>query len=333
MGDADSAGSADNVLMTFTSTIPKSAWGPSDQALQVAIAISGVSKSFGDVQAVSELTLDIKQGETVALLGPNGAGKSTAIAIVLGMLNPDLGTVRLFGETPQRAGAVGRIGAVLQDGGLMPGVRIRELLTMLSGLFPTPLPVDQVLQMTELSELGQRRIDRLSGGQLQRVRVAGALIGDPQLLVLDEPTSAMDVETRRSFWQTMNAEAARGRTIIFSTHHLEEADAFARRVIVLSNGRLVADGTPAVIKRSIGHTTIRFTSTAPSVPKLRALASVVGAMVTGSNATIRTTDAERTLRALLDIETGIANIEVTAATLEEAFIAITHTPNEQGDCK
>jgi ABC-2 type transport system ATP-binding protein len=223
-----------------------------------AITFAGVSKSYDTVRAVESLDLEIGSGQAVALLGPNGAGKSTSIGMLLGLVRPSAGTVSVFGETPDAAVRGGRIGATLQDGALVAGLTVRELVEFVRGLYPDPMPLEEILALANLTALAKRRADRLSGGQAQRVRFALAAAGAPRLLVLDEPTSAMDVESRRSFWASMRAYAAGGRTILFATHYLEEADENADRIIVMARGRIVADGTAEEIKAAAGGRTILF---------------------------------------------------------------------------
>ncbi len=286
-------------------------------------SLTNIEKAFGDVRAVDGLTLSVQPGETVALLGPNGAGKTTAISLLLGLLTPDRGSARLFGGPPTDAVAAGRVGAMLQDGGLMPGVLVGELLAMLAGLYPAPIPVAEAVTIAQLEGLERRRVDRLSGGQSQRLRLAAALIGDPDLLILDEPTAAMDVEARRSFWQAMRVEAARGRTILFSTHYLEEADACSDRVVVIGAGTLLADGTPEAIKASIGLRVLRCTLTDPDRAELADLPGVAAVNVRHHRVEIRSRDSDSTLRALLSAWPDVADIEIAGAGLEDAFLALT----------
>jgi len=217
-----------------------------------AIEIHDLHRSFGTVRAVDGLDLTIGKGESVAVLGPNGAGKSTTIAMLLGLLAPDAGSVAVWGMPPAEAVARGHIAAMLQEGGLMPGVTVAELVGFVRGLYPDPLPLDRVLEAAGPASLAGRRVDKLSGGQTQRVRFALALAGNPSVLVLDEPTSGMDVESRRAFWTSMRAEAAAGRTVLFATHYLEEADDNADHIVVVNGGRIVADGPATEIKAAAG---------------------------------------------------------------------------------
>jgi ABC-2 type transport system ATP-binding protein len=231
------------------------------------IVLSHLSKSYGNVAAVRSIDLTVAPGETVALLGPNGAGKSTTIDMVLGLTRPDSGCVSLFGMSPTEAVAAGVVGGMLQTGSLIQFLRVRELITMVASLYPNPLPVGEVLELTGAAAFADRRAGKLSAGQTQRVRFAIALVANPDLLLLDEPTAALDVEGRRDFWSSMRAVAAQGKTIIFATHYLEEADAFADRIVLLARGQIVADGPATEIKAAVGARTIR--ATLPDVDMAR----------------------------------------------------------------
>ena len=290
----------------------------------VAVRIERISKSFGALPAVNDLTIDIRRGETVALLGPNGAGKTTTISMLLGLVRPDHGRISIFGTDPESAVAAGMVGAMLQDGGLLAGVRIRELLEMLSRQYPAPMAVARACRLAQLEGLENRFVDRLSGGQTQRLRVAVALIGNPELLVLDEPTAAMDVEARRTFWRDIGAQATEGRTILFSTHYLEEADDHCDRVIVIGGGRLLADGTPAAIKSSVAMRAVRF-SLDGRPDGLDRLPGVSSMEVRGRHVELLCSDTDSTLRALLAQRADAHDIEVGGVGLEEAFLALTET--------
>ncbi|MFC4587743.1 ABC transporter ATP-binding protein [Sphaerisporangium corydalis] len=289
-----------------------------------AVTLTELTKSFGTVRAVDGLTLDIPQGQTLALLGPNGAGKSTAIGMLLGLSAPDSGTAEVFGGGPQAAVRAGRVGAMTQEGGLIPRVTVRELVGFVAGCYPAPLPVDQVLATARLTGLAGRRADRLSGGQAQRVRFAMALVGDPGLLVLDEPTAALDVEARREFWEGMHHFAARGTTILFSTHYLDEADDHADRIVMISGGRVVADGTAKEIKRVTALTTVSLTVSGETAWLAR-LPGVSAVEIRGGRARLRSTDSDATVTALAEAR-AIRDLEVSPADLEDAFVALTAAP-------
>jgi ABC-2 type transport system ATP-binding protein len=283
-------------------------------ALAAGLRIRGLTKSYGPVRAVAGLDLDVVAGETVALLGPNGAGKSTTVDLLLGLAAPDAGTVEVFGRAPAAATRAGLVGAMLQTGGLISEVSVRELVELARSLYPRSLPTDRVLELADLTDLAGRRTTALSGGQAQRVRFALALVPDPELLVLDEPTAAMDVAARRRFWATLRSA---GRTVLFATHHLEEADAYADRVVLLAAGRVVADGTAAAVKAVVGGRTVRCTLTGP-VPDVPGVTAVERH---GDALTIRCADSDAVLRALL--ATDARDFEVGGADLESAFLALT----------
>ena len=295
----------------------------SDAAGECAVRVQGVTRRFGPVLAVDNLSLTVEQGRTVALLGPNGAGKTTTISMLLGLSAPDAGSIAIFGSAPGSATAHASVGAMLQDGGMMPGVLVGELLAMVRSLYATPLALHEAVEIAQLGGLEKRRVDRLSGGQSQRLRLAMALIGDPRLLVLDEPTAAMDVETRRGFWHAMEGFTERGRTILFSTHYLEEADLTADRIVMMARGRVVADGTPSAIKDSVGLRVIRFSIATPGIAGIDALPGAVSATAHGSRVELRCKDSDAALRVLLAARPDAYDIEVAGVALEDAFITIT----------
>jgi ABC-2 type transport system ATP-binding protein len=307
----------------------------SPAAARTGIRLDGLVKTFGTpngpVRAVRGVDIAIEPGETVALLGPNGAGKSTTIDMLLGLTEPDAGTVSLFGGTPQDAITSGRVGAMLQTGSLLRNLSVRELIAMMASLYPRPLEVEEVIELCGLQGAAGRRTEKLSGGQAQRVRFACALVSNPELLVLDEPTVAMDVEGRHAFWATMRAFASRGTTIVFATHYLEEADAFADRAVLMARGRVVADGPTTEIKARVGARTIRATLPGVELTALGALPGVVAADRRGAAVTLRCTDSDAAIRALVAAFPGASDIEVSGAGLEEAFLELTAGDGEDDD--
>jgi ABC-2 type transport system ATP-binding protein len=290
---------------------------------QAGIRANGLTKSYGSVQAVRGIDLVIAPGETVALLGPNGAGKTTTIDMIFGLARPDSGTVSVFGASPTEAVKSGLVGGTLQDGSPPDQLRVRELVTLVASYYPHPLGVDDVLRQTGIADLAGRWASKLSSGQAQRVRFAAALVGDPDLLVLDEPTSGIDVEGRREFWQAMRAVAERGKTIVFATQYLEEADANADRIILMARGRIVADGPATEIKAKVGSRTIRATLPGAGVAELRALPGVLSAERHGDAITLSCSDTDAALSALLGSFPGTRDTEVRGASLEEAFLELT----------
>ncbi|MFE1287573.1 ABC transporter ATP-binding protein [Streptomyces sp. NPDC058751] len=296
------------------------------------VRFESVTKSYGNVRAVDGLTLELHPGETVALLGPNGAGKSTTLDLLLGLRNADSGTVRVLGTGPREAIVAGRVGAMLQSGGLMNEVTVGELVGLACDLHPRPYPVSEVLARAGLAQIADRKVDKLSGGQAQRVRFALATAGDSDLIVLDEPTTGMDVSARQAFWATMREQADQGRTVLFATHYLEEADAIADRVLVLHRGRLLADGTAAEIKARAGARRVSFDlEGAIDEAPLRALPFLTSVTVSksgsaaGSGHTVRiqSSDADATVHALYGLGLHPRNLEVAGLGLEQAFVAIT----------
>lgn len=286
------------------------------------MSFTGAVKAFGTVRAVDGVDLEIGRGETVALLGRNGAGKSTTISLLLGLNEPDEGTVALFGGSPEAAVRAGRVGAMLQETRPVPRVTVRELVSFVAGRYPAPLPVADALELAGIADLAGRRVDRLSGGQVQRVRFAMALAGNPDLIVLDEPTAALDVEARRAFWDSMRSYARRGHTVLFSTHYLEEADAHADRILVIDHGRLVADGTGEQLKRAVGGNLVSFDLAGRGTEGLPLLPGVVSVEVRGDRARLRTEDSDATVLALAELG-AIRGLEVVPASLDDAFMALT----------
>jgi ABC-2 type transport system ATP-binding protein len=287
----------------------------------LALEISGLSVRFGDTQAVDGLDLAIPRGATVALLGPNGAGKSSTVNALLGLIRPAAGTIRVLGRSPAAAVRAGSVGAMLQHGGLPSEARVGEVLDLARRSFPTAWPLDDLVATAGIDGLLGRSTDALSGGQRQRVLLALALAGAPPLLLLDEPTSAMDVEGRRAFWTTMRGLADRGHTVVFATHHLDEADAVADRVVVLAGGRLVADGPAAQLKAGFAERTISFTSAGDL--RFDAVPGVSAGARRGDTVVLTTADPEATLRALLADGGRLPDLEVRGASLEEAVLALT----------
>ncbi|MGY1857614.1 ABC transporter ATP-binding protein [Modestobacter sp. SYSU DS0290] len=291
-----------------------------------ALEIEGLTVRYGGAVAVDGLDLRIGAGETVALLGPNGAGKSSIVNAALGLFRPAAGTVRLLGREPGAAVRTGGVGAMLQHGGLPSESRVGEVLALVRRWYADPWPLPDLVATAGIGGLLDRAVDALSGGQRQRVLLALALAGAPPLLLLDEPTSAMDVEGRQAFWTTMRDLAARGHTVVFATHHLDEADAVADRVVVIADGRVVADGTAAAIKSRIAGRSVRFRCPGPR-DGLSGLPGVTGVGGDGDLVELATSDAEATLRALLASRATLPELEVRGASLEQAFLHLITRPD------
>lgn len=302
-----------------------------------AVVFTGAVKTFGragqSVRAVDGIGLTVQRGETVALLGRNGAGKSTAISLLLGLNEPDDGSVRVLDRSPEQAVRAGLVGAMLQDGRPIQRVTVRELIAFVASTYPRPMPIVEALELAGVAQYANRRIDKLSGGQIQRVRFAVALAGNPELIVLDEPTAALDVDGRRAFWDSMRAYARRGNTVIFSTHYLEEADENADRIVVIDRGRIVADGSGESIKGSAGHHLVSF-DLAGGPPSLDLLPGVAVVEVTGDRALLHTDDSDATVVELARLGL-IRGLQVSPATLEAAFLSLTSTaaPESRTDRK
>jgi ABC-2 type transport system ATP-binding protein len=298
----------------------------------IGVELRGAAKTYRNagtvVHAVRGIDVSIERGETVALLGPNGAGKSTTIDMVLGLISPDSGAVSLLGGPPKEAVARGMVGTMLQSGALIRDVTPRELIAMMAALHPHPLDVDEALKLAGITEVAGRRTQKLSGGQAQRVRFALALVPDPPVLILDEPTVGMDVEARRAFWLSVRAFAARGKTIIFATHYLEEADAYADRAVLMAHGRIVADGPTSEIRARVGTRTIRATLPDADLTALAALPGVTTADRRGEAIVLICTDSDAAIRALVETYPDARDMEIASAGLEDAFIKLTGDRDE-----
>lgn len=296
-----------------------------------AISLRGLTKHYGSVRALDGLDLEIRPGEIVALLGPNGAGKSTAMEMMVGLASPDDGTVSILGTDPSTATRTGLIGTMLQAGALLPDQTVRSMLRMLHSLQAHPMPLSEVIVQADIEDLVKRKMGALSGGQAQRVRFAIALLGDPQVLLLDEPTVGMDVGARHAFWRQMRAVAATGRTVVFATHHLDEAEREAARVIVMDRGRVVADGTGTEISAIVAGRVITLQGASPE--QIAALPGVQGAAPDETDPRrVRAvcSDSDAALAALFTgpLATAVHEVLVSAPSLEEAFLRITDHEGE-----
>ncbi|HTZ45820.1 MAG TPA: ABC transporter ATP-binding protein [Jatrophihabitans sp.] len=269
------------------------------------------------------ISLDIPTGQTVALLGPNGAGKSTTIDLLLGLATPDAGTVTLCGTTPVRATRAGLVGAMLQTGDLLRQLTVYELVDLAGTLYPAPRPTREALDLAGIAHLAGRKTHKLSGGQTQGVRFATAIVSNPALLVLDEPTVAMDVEVRRAFWQSVRALAAAGTTVVFATHYLDEADAHADRIVLMADGRIVADGATTEIKAVAGTRQVRATLPGASAAELGALPGVDEASIRGDAVTLTCHDSDAAARALFARYPAARDLDIAGISLEQAFLHLT----------
>lgn len=289
-----------------------------------AVELQNVSKNYRDVRALKNINLTVKQGEVVAVLGPNGAGKSTSIALMLGMRRPSGGNVTLFGENPRLANHRKRIGVMLQESGVPETLKVHELIELFGRFHDNPMFTQEAIKMAGLQEQANVRLSRLSGGQKQRVFFALALVGNPDILFLDEPTTGLDIEARRTFWDQINHQVAQGKTIVLTTHNLEEADALAKRIIVINQGEIIADGTPDEIKGHVGGKQVRFRSSNRTIEELNALVSPQSFYLIGNKFEILTKAPEALLATLFRQEVEISDLEVIGAGLEEAFLSLTN---------
>jgi ABC-2 type transport system ATP-binding protein len=317
----------------MTLSAPSTASVTTARGTAPAVSLRGLTKRFGSVTAVDGLDLTIEPGEIVAFLGPNGAGKTTTIDMVLGLSRPDAGSVEVYGRAPRTAVAHGLVAAVMQTGGLLKELTVRETVELTAALFAHTRPVDEVLARAGITEIADRRVGKCSGGQQQRLRFAMALLPEPELLILDEPTTGMDVEGRREFWSAIRADAERGRTVLFATHYLEEADAYADRVVLVSRGTVVADGTSAEIRALSSGRRISATwegiGTAEAVA-LRSLPGVEDVELRGDTVLLTAGDSDAVARHLLT-STPAHDLQITSRGLEDAFLALTGPTAQTGD--
>lgn len=292
-----------------------------EQDLAAAASLTDVSKSLGGKPVLDRLSLSVRAGEVTALLGPNGAGKSTTVGLLIGRLRPDAGEVELYGLKPERPAARARLGVILQAAGLPDVMTVAEMVTLQSGYYRDPRPTGETLALAGLEDLAHRRCGTLSGGQARRVQYALAICGRPDLLVLDEPTAAMDRTSARALWSTVREAAADGAAVLMTTHDLGEADALADRVVVMDAGRIVADDTPAAIRAQAGGAVVRCRS-AITTARAASLPGVRQATSDGAELRLVTTDTTATVRRLLDADAGLADLHIHDATLEDAITTL-----------
>jgi len=298
------------------------ALAPAPATASAVATLESVAKRYGKTEALRGLDLTLRRGEVVALLGPNGAGKTTAVRLLLGLIAPDQGLVRVLGRDPRTADARTRIGAMLQVARVPEALLVREHLALFRSYYPRPLPTAEVVRLAGLEGIENRRFGELSGGQRQRVLFGLALCGDPDLVFLDEPTVAMDLQSRRRLWDEVRSLAAAGKSVLLTTHYLEEADALAHRVVVIDRGRVLCEGTPAEIKHGVSGRRIRCV-TRLDADYLRALPSVISAQPDRDGVVIYAGHPEEVVRRLLLEDPSLHGLEITAAPLEDAFLALT----------
>lgn len=292
-------------------------------ARAAAVELHNAVKTFGTVQALKGITVVIQPGETVALLGPNGAGKTTAISLMLGLRAPTSGSAMLFGRDPRDPASRTRIGVMLQESGVPDTLKVREVTELFRRLYPRPMEVRSALRIAQLDDKANALIATLSGGQKQRLYFALAVVGNPDLLFLDEPTAAFDVEARRAFWEQIGGMVGAGKTIVLTTHHLEEADALADRIVVINHGQIVADGTPSAIKAKVGAKRVRFSAAGVDLARVALLPGVQRTAHVGDLIEVYTLQPEAMLATLFAQDVAIQDLEVVGAGLEDAFLSLT----------
>jgi ABC-2 type transport system ATP-binding protein len=292
--------------------------------------LESVNKNYGSIRALRNVDLRVRAGEVVALLGPNGAGKTTAVKLLLGLMPPNSGKVRVFGGNPVNPETRMRTGAMLQVGRVPETLRVREHIDLFSAYYDRPMKTEEVLAAAGLQNLRDRKFGELSGGQKQRVLFALAICGNPDLLFLDEPTVGLDVEARRMLWDEIRELVGRGKTVLLTTHYLQEADALADRVVVINKGEIIAEGSPAQIKAQTAGKKIRCV-TSLGVAALRQLPGVTEVLEDREAVELHAPEAEPVLRELLMRDPSLSGLEITAAGLEEAFLALTQDAGNNGN--
>ena len=311
-------------------TLEQPQWVNATNSGLIVASLDGVNKNYGSVQALRGVNFRVRAGEVVALLGPNGAGKTTAVKLLLGLSQPSAGRVRVFGGDPTNPENRMRTGAMLQVGRVPETLRVREHIDLFSTYYPKPMAFAEVLAAAGLEKLRDRKFGDLSGGQKQRVLFALAICGDPDLLFLDEPTVGLDVEARRMLWDEIRKMVARGKTVLLTTHYLQEADALADRVAVINQGEIVAEGTPSEIKAKTAGKRIRCI-TSLSMNALRQIPGVTEVKEDRDAVELHVAEAESVVRELLARDYKLSSLEITSAGLEEAFLALTQDPTRDGN--
>jgi ABC-2 type transport system ATP-binding protein len=294
----------------------------------IVAELRNVTKRFGPVTALSGVDLAIRRGQVLALLGPNGAGKTTAVRLILGLSSAQTGAALVFGRDPHEVEARRKIGVMLQLGRVPETLRVREHIQLFSSYYPNALPLDKTIEIAGLGGLESRMFSKLSGGQRQRVLFALAICGRPELLVLDEPTTSLDVESRRGLWANIRSFVSHGGSVLLTTHYLEEADALADEIVVLNKGKVVAAGPPHEIKGHAAARRIRC-RTAVSTHEIERLPGVTNVRADGASVEVLAANPESVVRVLLNLDSELSGLEITGAGLEDAFLALTEPAEEK----
>jgi ABC-2 type transport system ATP-binding protein len=287
--------------------------------------LDNVTKNYGAITALNGLSLALRPGEIVALLGPNGAGKSTAVRLLLGLSSPTAGTARIFGGDPRNAATRARIGAMLQVGAMPKTLKVKEHIDLFRSYYPNPLSAAEIVRIAQLDGLEDRLFQALSGGQKQRLLFGLAICGNPEIVFLDEPTVGLDVEARRGLWEQIRSLAAMGKTVLLTTHYLEEADALAHRIVVINKGKVVSEGTPREIKSTVLAQTGRKIRcvTSLSTAQIWTVPGVIDVEISNGMMTVTAGNVETVLRSMLAWDAELSGLEVVSPGLEEAFLALT----------
>jgi ABC-2 type transport system ATP-binding protein len=298
------------------------------KAGHVVANLDHVSKNYGTVRALRNVSLNVHAGELVSVLGPNGAGKTTAIKLLLGLAGPSAGAVNVFGGDPRNPRNRLRTGAMLQVARVPETLRVKEHIDLFSSYYPKPLPLAETLVAAGLRDIANRKFGELSGGQKQRVLFALAICGDPDLVFLDEPTVGLDVEARRTLWEEIRKLVGRRKTVLLTTHYLQEADALSDRIVLINQGSIIAEGTPAEIKSRTANRQIRCVSSLP-IGEVCAIPGVLEVHADRESLLISTACPDDVLRELFRRDQRLSGVEVISAGLEEAFLALTNNSNSE----
>jgi ABC-2 type transport system ATP-binding protein len=291
--------------------------------MAVVVDVRDAVKVFGAVRAVDGVTLSVNTGEVVALLGPNGAGKTTCVSLMIGLRKPTSGSAALFGFAPSDVRARSRCGVMLQESGLPSFLTVRETIDLFRTYYPAPLATDAVIDLIGLEEKARSQVHTLSGGQQQRLYFGLAMCGNPELLFLDEPTVGLDVEARRGFWTHVKAFVRSGRTVVMTTHYLEEADALADRIVVIDRGRILIDASPAMVKSASQAKRVSFTAARAMNESDFSGLPLQTLTLDGARVEILTAQPEALLQALFHRGDSLADLEVAGASLEQAVMQLT----------